>query len=113
MKAYEGGVSGRSCDETLSLMGRVAIRVLRSAGGISQQTWRCWMEIPGGPSAAAEVQSSVRPCQEQHLFVWKGRWRGPHIAEHKSLSRVKGSDRSMLFCLAGKGTARTYGWKLS
>lgn len=34
--------------------------VLRSAGGISQQMWRCWRDISWGPSAAAEVQSSVK-----------------------------------------------------
>lgn len=40
---------------------RVGLRsVLRSAGGISQQMWRCWRDISGGPSAAAEVQSSVK-----------------------------------------------------
>jgi len=47
MKAYKGAASGRSWEATLSLMGRVAVRVLLSACGISQQMWRCCREVPG------------------------------------------------------------------
>lgn len=104
MKAYKGGVEAetKGCPEQVWLWSEcchLLVAFPSRHGGAGGRSW-------GG------IHNSRGPVRViSGATLWKGRWRGPQMAEHKSLSRAKGSDSSMLFCLAGKGTARTYGWK--
>lgn len=98
------------------------MKLVPSEQGGHQSAVVCWWHFPadvevldGDPSGAIHSSRGTELCEARARSnaCSCGRGGGGVLGSHKSLSRVKGSDRTTLFCLAGKGTARTYGWKLS